>query len=90
MKPLTKYTKFIKKKENFLPELLKATKICLSGRPGPVWLDVPLEIQWSDIKFDKKYIYKKINQKFSNKNLNNYKRIFKYLSNSKTTFSIRF
>ena len=82
VKPLTKYTKFIKK-ENFLPELLKATKICLSGRPGPVWLDVPLEIQWSDIKFDKKYIYKKINQKFSNKNLNNYKRIFKYLSNSK-------
>ena len=63
--------------------MLKATKICLSGRPGPVWLDVPLEIQWSDIKFDKKYIYKKINQKFSNKNLNNYKRIFKYLSNSK-------
>ena len=32
VKPLTKYTKFISKKESFLPELLKAINICNSQR----------------------------------------------------------
>ena len=58
VRPLTKYTKFISKKENFLPELIKAIKISKKDRPGPVWLDVALDIQWSDIKFKKE---KKIN-----------------------------
>ena len=53
VKPLTKYAKFISKKENFLPELIKAIKICKKDRPGPVWLDVALDIQWSDIEFKK-------------------------------------
>jgi acetolactate synthase-1/2/3 large subunit len=84
VKPLTKYTKFINKKENFLPELFKATKICLSDRPGPVWLDVALEVQWSNINFSKKYIYKKKDLKFGNSpNSKNYKKIFKHLSLSK-------
>ncbi len=83
VKPLTKYTKFIKKKENFLPELYKATKISLTGRPGPVWLDVPLEIQWSDIKFDKKYIYKKKIDKLKINNSRNFKKAFDLLNFAK-------
>ncbi len=54
VKPLTKYTKFINKKENFLSELSKAARICTEGRPGPVWLDVALDIQWSNIDFKSK------------------------------------
>ncbi|MDC0059762.1 thiamine pyrophosphate-binding protein [Pelagibacteraceae bacterium] len=54
VRPITKYTKFIRKKETFVEEVIKATNIAKSGRPGPVWLDVPLEIQWSNIFFSKK------------------------------------
>ena len=49
VKPITKYTKFLKNKKNFYHELCKAYKIAKSGRPGPVWLDIALELQWSDI-----------------------------------------
>ena len=52
VRPITKYTKFIKKKETFVNEVLKAVNIAKSGRPGPVWLDVALEIQWGDIRFN--------------------------------------
>ena len=26
----------------------------ISGGPGPVWLDIPLDIQWSEINYTKK------------------------------------
>ena len=50
VKPITKYSSFIKNKNKFLDELNYAIKIAKSGRPGPVWLDLALDIQWSDIK----------------------------------------
>jgi acetolactate synthase-1/2/3 large subunit len=53
VKPITKYAKFINKKDNFQVELIKAIQIAKSGRPGPVWIDLPLEIQWSEIKYRK-------------------------------------
>ena len=28
-----------------LYELQKALSICNSGRPGPVWIDIPLDVQ---------------------------------------------
>ena len=62
VKPITKYTKFIDNKKNAFKEITKALKIAKSGRPGPVWLDIALEIQWQDIKINKskiKYIDKK-------------------------------
>jgi acetolactate synthase-1/2/3 large subunit len=59
VKPITKYTKFLKNKKNFYQEICKAYKIAKSGRPGPVWLDFALELQWSDIDL-KKNIIKKI------------------------------
>ena len=61
VRPITKYTKFIDNKKNVFKEITKALKIAKSGRPGPVWLDLALEIQWQDIKIDKskiKYIEK--------------------------------
>ena len=69
VRPITKYSKFINKKENFIEELEKAIRIANEGRKGPVWLDIPLEFQWADIKFkinkikEKKISYNnKINQ----------------------------
>lgn len=49
VRPLTKYTTFVKSAESFLPELERSLAIATEGRPGPVWLDVPLDIQWADI-----------------------------------------
>lgn len=59
VKPITKYSVFIKKKENFIFELEKAISIANSGRKGPVWIDIPLELQWSDIPFKKRKIIQK-------------------------------
>ena len=58
VRPITKYTKFINKKEQVYNEFVKAIKIAKSGRPGPVWIDLALEVQWQIIK--KKYNLKKI------------------------------
>ncbi len=83
VKPITKYAKFINKKEIFVDELIKAIKIAKSGRPGPVWIDVALDTQWSDIKFDKKILnYNKVNKR---KKIRTYKyqQVFNYLSKSK-------
>ena len=53
MKPITNYTKFINDKKIVFREFNKAIKIAKSGRPGPVWLDLALEIQWQDINIIK-------------------------------------
>ena len=54
------YTKYCVQIDNPLSirfELEKASKIALNGRPGPVWIDVPLDIQASDINPDKLKAY---------------------------------
>lgn len=49
VKPFTKYAEMIKDPDNILYHLEKAFYIAHSGRPGPVWLDVPLDIQRAEI-----------------------------------------
>jgi acetolactate synthase I/II/III large subunit len=43
--PVTKYAKMIVKPEDVRYELEKALWLCQSGRPGPVLLDIPLDVQ---------------------------------------------
>ncbi len=45
VKPVTKYAKMITDPESIKAELQKAIHIATSGRPGPVWLDIPLNVQ---------------------------------------------
>jgi len=45
VKPLTKYCSIITDPKKIRYELEKCFHIALSGRPGPVWLDIPLNIQ---------------------------------------------
>lgn len=45
VKPITKYSKQITNPNSIKFELEKAYKIALSGRPGPVLLDIPIDIQ---------------------------------------------
>lgn len=46
----TKYATQIANPEDIVYELQKAAAIAVSGRPGPVWIDVPLDIQASKIE----------------------------------------
>jgi len=49
VKPLTKYSGVVKSADTFLDQLETALLISRSGRPGPVWLDLPLDLQWADV-----------------------------------------
>ena len=53
VKSITKYAVFVDKAEDIKFHLQKAYYIAKTGRPGPVWLDVPLDIQGSIINPDK-------------------------------------
>jgi acetolactate synthase-1/2/3 large subunit len=49
VKPMTKYAAIIKDKNDILMMLEEAYHQALSGRPGPVWLDIPLDIQGATV-----------------------------------------
>jgi len=46
VRPITKYAKFISSLAGLEDELELAYQISVSGRPGPVWLDIPVNLQW--------------------------------------------
>lgn len=46
---ITKYSVMVKDPKDILYELEKAYEIALDGRPGPVWVDIPLDIQGANI-----------------------------------------
>jgi len=43
--PVTKYAKMVVDPQSIKAELDKAIRLATSGRPGPVWLDIPLNVQ---------------------------------------------
>ena len=47
--PITKYAKTIYNPLDIKYELDKAITIALDGRPGPVWLDIPLDVQGATV-----------------------------------------
>ncbi len=69
--PITKYSKVLTKESDIELEISKAYKISKEGRPGPVWIDIPLDIQSK--KFIKKKNFKLVNselkKKIDNKNI---------------------
>ncbi len=48
-RPITKYAAMVTDPRNIRAELEKAWYICSHGRPGPVWLDIPLNVQSAEI-----------------------------------------
>ena len=50
VKPITKYAKMVKDPLDIKYEIQKALYIAKDGRPGPVWIDVPLDIQSAHIE----------------------------------------
>lgn len=49
VKPITKYAKTVTDPMEIRKELEKAIYIATHGRPGPVWLDIPMNVQGSMI-----------------------------------------
>jgi acetolactate synthase-1/2/3 large subunit len=52
VKSITKYTIMINEPQDILYELEKADFLAKSGRPGPVWIDVPLDVQGATVDLD--------------------------------------
>lgn len=50
VKSITKYSKFVKSVSELKKALTEAYDLCVNGRPGPVWIDVPMDIQSKVIK----------------------------------------
>ena len=50
VKPLTKYATMLLKAEDVRYELEKAIEIATTGRPGPVWIDIPLNVQGASVE----------------------------------------
>lgn len=49
---MTKYARIVLKPEEIRYHLEKAYYLCLNGRGGPVWLDIPLDVQAAVIETD--------------------------------------
>lgn len=52
VKPLTKYAKLVEDPNSIKYELQKAIYLAKNGRPGPVFLDIPIDVQKEDIQPD--------------------------------------
>lgn len=50
--PITKYAVMIERPEDALYHLEKAFYMAKSGRPGPVWIDVPMDVQSAEVDPD--------------------------------------
>ena len=73
VKPITKFATMVTDPKNIAKVLSEALRTATAGRPGPVWIDIPLDIQGASIsKIDQKILkQKKITlPKPTNKNIN--------------------
>jgi len=53
VKTMTKYAQLIIDPESIRYHLEKAVHLARSGRPGPVWIDIPLDVQAATIEVDR-------------------------------------
>ena len=50
VKPITKYAKLIESVDEVEETVTEALRLCTEGRPGPVWIDIPMDIQGKEIE----------------------------------------
>ena len=81
-RPISKYAKTILEPKLIRYELEKAIYLCTSGRPGPVLLDIPLDIQGALIDPDNLIGYKPKKERIK-PHKNQYKKLIKKLKESK-------
>ncbi len=49
VRPITKYAAMVEQPDRIRYHLEKAVYLAREGRPGPVWIDIPLSFQWSSV-----------------------------------------
>ena len=81
VKNITKYSVTIRNPYDCLYEIQKALYLCKSGRPGPVWVEIPLDVQAFKIKDIKNLKNFKIKEKKKTKI--NLSRLIQELNRSK-------
>ena len=52
VKPVTKYSVMVEDEKDIKYHLQKAMYLAKSGRPGPVWVEIPLDVQAAEIDVD--------------------------------------
>ncbi|TFH92993.1 thiamine pyrophosphate-binding protein [Vibrio ouci] len=50
VKSITKYAVQIKSEKEIIPELQKAIDLAITGRPGPVLIDIPMDLQRAEVE----------------------------------------
>ncbi len=65
-RPCTKHNWLVKDIKDLAKTIHKAFEVATSGRPGPVLVDIPKDIQFQKIKYQKYKKQKKLNGKSSN------------------------
>ena len=81
---ITKYAKRLERPSDSLFEFEKSFQIALNKRPGPVWIDIPIDIQGSRIKKNKLKIFKiKRERKKSNTSKSDFKKLKRLIEKSK-------
>lgn len=82
VKPITKYAVTVKDPDQILYYLQKALYLAKEGRPGPVWLDIPLDVQGAIIDETKlkSFVKPKEQKKKINKSIS---KIYDLLNQSK-------
>ena len=84
VKSITKYATTIKDPKKIKLELEKAYYLATTGRKGPVWIDIPLDIQATKIEPTRLIGFKKpSNKKKSIKSFNKYDEIIELINSSK-------
>ena len=66
-RPCTKHNWLVKDVKNLSKVIHDAFKVATTGRPGPVLIDIPKDIQFAKFKYSKPKKEKKINGKIHNK-----------------------
>lgn len=69
VKPITKYATMVTNPKNIRYQLEKALWIAQIGRPGPVLIDLPMDVQWSKIKVGELKSFKPDKRKKSDKKI---------------------
>lgn len=59
VKPVTKYAVTVTRADEVLYHLNKAAHLATSGRPGPVWVEIPIDIQAADVDIGSLRLYEK-------------------------------
>ena len=71
VKDFTKYSVLVKNPNDILYHLEKAYFESTNGRPGPVWIDIPADIQNAEIEITKLKKFRRPKIKISLSKLNN-------------------